>query len=205
MSRISAVDGEFINLTALKERGWTIALVGKFLGNPDKTKPNPFYRSGSPQKLYSKARVEQIEAGDDFRKKKDAAKKRSQAALVRAEAARQRLIDEAMSDVVVEGMSFKQLRREALESKEAHDQSRGDFSGNHHRAAEQHIHRWMVNYARHELSNYDSVRERFAGRVGVHDAAEAVRSAVLEKIAKLWPELQGACRQAERADEYESY
>ncbi len=47
-----------------KERGWTPALVKKFLGSPDATKPNPSSRSAVPMPLYSLARIGVCEQED---------------------------------------------------------------------------------------------------------------------------------------------
>lgn len=194
-------DPEHLNLASLKERGWTPALVKEFLGEPDKTKVNPFYKSAAPQKLYRVDRVREIEQCAAFLEKKTGATQRSQAALARVEVARQALLAEVLLKVRVRRLKLNELRRRALASKADYDERCGHYGGDHAKAEEHHIQRWMVNFARHELSNYDEIRERYAGRVGVHEAAEAVRSAVLEKIARIWPELEEACRQAERVEE----
>ncbi len=54
-------------LAQLKERGWTLALVKKFLGVPDAIKPNPYYRSAAPMQLYALARVEACEQEDGWK------------------------------------------------------------------------------------------------------------------------------------------
>ena len=53
-------------LAHLKQRGWTPALVKQFLGAPDATKPNPYYRSAAPMQLYALARVEACEQEDGW-------------------------------------------------------------------------------------------------------------------------------------------
>ena len=50
-----------------KERGWTPALVKKFLGSPDATKPNPSSRSAVPMPHYSLARIEVREQEDGWK------------------------------------------------------------------------------------------------------------------------------------------
>src|SRR5579862_5460503 len=52
---------EYLSIPELKKRNWTDTLIKKFLGNPDITKPNPYYSSAAPMGLYSLARVEEIE------------------------------------------------------------------------------------------------------------------------------------------------
>lgn len=71
-------------------------------------------------------------------------------------------------------------------------------SGRDNTADEATLRRWAVNFARHELTSYDGVRVFNAGSVGVHAAAEAVRTEVLNRIARQWPELASECgRQAQ--------
>lgn len=198
MSSSLTKSDEYFSLANLKGRGWTASLIKCFLDQPDKTKVNPFYKSASPQKLYLVSRVEEIEKSQEFQEKKLIASKRSRAAVDRAEVKRADLVKKVLSSVHVRYISYKKLRSAAISSKIQYDQVRGNCTADHDKAEEHHIHRWMVNYARHELSNYDSVREEYFGMVGVHDAAEELRAVVLNKIAELWPELKDACRMAMR-------
>jgi hypothetical protein len=46
----------------LKQRGWTAALIKKFLDPPDATRPNPHYKSAAPMRLYMATRVEAVES-----------------------------------------------------------------------------------------------------------------------------------------------
>lgn len=47
----------------LERRGWTLRLIEGYLGNPDRTPPNPVYRRAAPIKLWELSRV--IEAEKD--------------------------------------------------------------------------------------------------------------------------------------------
>ena len=72
----------FITLAKLiEERPWSKAMVGEFLGEPDRTAPNPNYRSGPPMRLYDLKRIEQAEATPEFalRKTKYEARKEGSA------------------------------------------------------------------------------------------------------------------------------
>lgn len=52
----------YICITDLKrERGWTGKLIDRFLPEPDKVEPNPFYPSSYPMKLYKLSRVLEVE------------------------------------------------------------------------------------------------------------------------------------------------
>src|SRR2546429_7280232 len=59
-------EATMLTTSALKERGWTLALIKKFLGEPDDTRENPHYRSAAPMRLYTIDRVEVIEKTPDF-------------------------------------------------------------------------------------------------------------------------------------------
>ena len=56
-----------LSSTQLKEWGWTPALVKKFLGSPDATKPNPSYWRASHMQLYTLARIEICEQEDSWK------------------------------------------------------------------------------------------------------------------------------------------
>ncbi|MFB9992207.1 hypothetical protein ACFFLM_09565 [Deinococcus oregonensis] len=59
----------FLATQDLKERGWTAALIAKFLGTHDATRPNGLKmgrRKLPPVKLYTEARVEEAERDENF-------------------------------------------------------------------------------------------------------------------------------------------
>jgi hypothetical protein len=59
----------FLATQDLKERGWTAALIAKFLGTHDGTRPNGLKmgrRKLPPVKLYAEARVEEAERDENF-------------------------------------------------------------------------------------------------------------------------------------------
>lgn len=63
--------------TGVKERGWTEGAIKKFLGNPDKTAPNPYSKKKPEVKLFScdrVKRIEQTEEWQDWYQKKEAQK-----------------------------------------------------------------------------------------------------------------------------------
>jgi hypothetical protein len=51
-----------MTIPTLKARGWTETLIRQYLGAPDSSCPNPYYRSAAPMRLYARARVEAVEA-----------------------------------------------------------------------------------------------------------------------------------------------
>lgn len=73
-------DSPWLSETGVRARGWTPAMVAAFLGEPDRTVPNPHYRTSSPMKLYAKTRVEAAESDPNFREEQAKADARSMAA-----------------------------------------------------------------------------------------------------------------------------
>ncbi|MDI2132124.1 hypothetical protein [Yinghuangia seranimata] len=51
---------------ALRRRGWTEAGIGRFLGVADAQAPNPVFRSAHPMRLFDLARVEGVEATEEW-------------------------------------------------------------------------------------------------------------------------------------------
>lgn len=45
----------------LERRGWTMRLIEGYLGDPDRTPPNPVYRRAAPIKLWKLSRVLEVE------------------------------------------------------------------------------------------------------------------------------------------------
>lgn len=47
---------ELIGSTALRERGWSPAMIRDLLGDADQTRPNPYSRKAAPMRLWSTQR-----------------------------------------------------------------------------------------------------------------------------------------------------
>jgi hypothetical protein len=184
----------------LKARGWTDGLIKRFLGEPDATRRNPFYRRGSPMKLYEVSRVEEVETLPEFAEAMRKAKIRSKA----TSQAMQRQADSLLAvvkaiEITVRRIDLQTLRRLAIKEWEADKLERGRFDADGQEADEATVRRWMVNYIRHHLTAYDAIIDGLFGRVGKQPAYELLKSRTLQAIAKVYPELADACRaQAER-------
>lgn len=57
---------KYLNLSQLKERGWTDSKIKEWLKEPDEYAKNPMYRSASPTKLYLIERVIKQEQNEIF-------------------------------------------------------------------------------------------------------------------------------------------
>jgi hypothetical protein len=55
----------------LMERGWTYALIRRFLGDPDQVMRNPHHPTRARTRLYDAHRVRQAEASAEFRAAQD--------------------------------------------------------------------------------------------------------------------------------------
>ena len=58
---------EYATKSQLKESGWTDTMVKKFLGTPDATKTNPYYKCAAPMGLYDMKRVKRVERTKAFK------------------------------------------------------------------------------------------------------------------------------------------
>ncbi|THF88189.1 hypothetical protein E7T09_02970 [Deinococcus sp. KSM4-11] len=91
----------FLATQDLKDRGWTPALIARFLGEHDRTRPNGLKmgrRRLPPVKLYVEARVLDVERLDDFlaaQARAADARERSERSRAERRAKRQRQIEEA--------------------------------------------------------------------------------------------------------------
>ncbi len=193
-------DSAHLGAVALRERGWTPALIRGLLGEPDKLARNPYYRGASPMRLYAAARVEAAEASPAFLDLRAKAERRSSAAKAAAETRRVALLAElARMVVTVRPMPFDRLvaagvRHWENSAPEWRDEFR-DGSG----ADEATRLRWAVNYCRHVRCSYDRALEDVAGKVGVAEAVQLIRAKVYAAIAREWPELADECRRQAEA------
>jgi hypothetical protein len=187
-----------LNLSDLKERGWTQGLVKRFLGEPDATRRHRYRnRRRSPIKLYQVSRVQHAEASPEFAEAKSKAMVRSQAAIKAAQRKAASLLAEIDAiDISVARTSLPALRRAAIDAWKARQCKRAKLKA--HGGGK--VRRWMVNHARHNLTGYDEIIESLFAKVGKRQAYTLLKVRTLEAIATAYPELASECRaQAKRA------
>lgn len=186
-----------LTLTTLRERGWTPALVRRFLGEPDKLAPNPAYRSAAPMRLYAEARVLAAEGEETFRHAQAIAQARASAARKTAQRrARDLLAAVERMEVEVVAVPLVDARRRAIRNYNARllARERWDAEPAGEDSDPAFLERITVNFIRHRLTDYDTALEEVAGRVGVEAAVAAIRRRVYEAIAAAYPELAEECR-----------
>lgn len=160
---------EHITLTGVKERGWTDAMVRDLLGPPDKLATNPHYASAPPVKLFAVDRVEAVEKAGEFKLRKEKAEARAARSLEVAELQKQKTIDAANRvNIRVTRIPIQQLTADAkIEySRRKPYAPPPDFTN------KEFAERNMVNYIRHNLSDYKLQLRRLAGQVGVRTASK---------------------------------
>lgn len=183
---------EYINLKTLKERGWTDAGIKNFDLTHDAEKPNPKYRhAGAPQKLYVVEKIEALEATSEWQSWYEASLKRREKAQEIADAKKQALVDEIKAiNHNIPRLSQEELTRFAIE----HYNNRAVEKGSDNRASadseNDFLNRIMVNFLRHETTNYEGVLEGNKGKTGKNLAYEALRNDILDQISSIYPYLK---------------
>lgn len=195
---------KFFSVACLKERGWTDSSIAKFLGAPDKTKDNPYYRRGAPMRMYDPERVKQAESTVEV-----------QAFFISSQARRvvRREVTASQTEKLLQEIDTMEVRvickerRVLLQMaiKSYNDWHRMDEYGEiaSKDSPSSFLRRIEVNFVRHNLTLYDAAIDSAAGKVGVASAVHAIRKKVYDAIAAVYPHLADECaeqmrRRAER-------
>jgi hypothetical protein len=191
---MTTMAGDVLSMRQLKLRGWTTAMVRDLLGEPDKRRPNPFFRSGAPMGLWLAARVAAAEADPAFGERKAKAGQRSAASSGVAARKRADLVALAAS-VPVE---VPRLPRDALVRRACASYNAWHEGGLGHEPATPasdpaFLARIMVNCLRHELSGYEVQLDALLGRVGRAAAGQVIRGRVYAAIGEAYPYLAAEC------------
>lgn len=187
----------------LRTRGWTEAMVQRFLGEPDHRIVNPYYRTAAPMRLYRAARVLAAEQSPDFADRAAKAAARSARGKAIAEHKAQALLEQiAGMPVSVRCMAPEALQQCAIRSYNERQRRRAwdsehpaawDFEPATETSDAGFLERISVNYARHQLTAYDRRLEEVAGQIGVLRAITAIRQRIYAAIAEAYPHLAQEC------------
>jgi hypothetical protein len=199
---------ELMTIPTLKAHGWTETLIRQYLGAPDSSCPNPYYRSAAPMRLYARARVEAVEASPAWPTVQNRVAQRKAAAAKAVETKTQRLWDHLDElEITVPVMSLPLLTEQAC----AHyndwqaARERWDAQAATPASNPSFLERISVNYLRHHLSSYEQELERLFGKVGVREAYLEVNDMVYDAIATAYPTLADECaRQLQTKRDHES-
>ena len=190
--------------TALIEMGWTKTMIGELLPEPE-LKRNPRYKCASPMKLWPVETVETAMETTEYKTAIEKAEKRRAAAKKADETKTANAVALAVSlaeKITVKVIPEELLLSRTLAAKQAwydiHDYY--DFPREAYGADEATMARWMVNYIRHNLTEYDRTlydHLHIRTQKGWLIYAE-IKRATLDKIAQAYPSLADeANRQAQ--------
>ncbi len=185
-------EGDHPSMQAIKDRGWTAALMRDFLGEPDKLVKNPHYRTGPPCKLYALGRVETAEQRADFQRRMERilARRpaRRRAAKEHADRERQKLVDLVESTPIHVRRTNKLLSR-AIDHyndfRRYHPSGdlRLDFLPATRHSDPAFLRRITCNYVRHELTEYDHfLYSKVRSKIGCEEAYQRFRERVDEAV-----------------------
>lgn len=191
---------EHLTKKALKTRGWTDKAIDLFLKTPDKETKNPVFRTAPPMKLYLLNRVEKVEQTKEFQDFQTKNKQKKEGSHKAVETKKKNLLNEINNwKIKLEHKDLKVIEKNAIYSYNQFKQERSDESGNYdfipanNKSDKIFLNRIMVNYLRHNLSDYDSRLADIFGRVGTSEAYRIINEKIYSKIAEIYPELKDEC------------
>lgn len=194
---------EYVSKAALKEEfGWTDGMIRKFLPEPIRKK-NPVYSGAAPMCVWSVEDVAGvmksknfIQAMEKINKQRAAREKKTAERVRKKEEEIDNVINSLIERVEVEQIELSQVRELAIQNKQyLYRLKRMENVDEVYCADECVIKRWMVNFLRHNCSNYDELRYELKNSVA-SDNQEAylqLKDAVLNTIAGMYPELSEEC------------
>ena len=200
-------DPVLVNQTTLLQWGWTKSLIDKLLP-PPQLSCNPRYKCAAPMKQWDSDEVRRLMGTPEFLDAQKGRAARRAGAQKAVETKRDKLmaqVAEKIKEIRVDASySDAQLREDAIDDRQAwydyiaaergmwNDSYAGD-------ADESTIRRWVVNFIRHSLTDYDEDLYGMAGKVGCHEGYVLYRNAVLDKIAETYPQYKDECRRQKAA------
>lgn len=188
---------KYITQSTVLQRGWTKSLIDKYLPAPKEVR-NPHYRCAAPMKLWELLDVENAEKREDFNSDLARIRQRKNNSAKAVETKKRKLkeaMEEAAKNAYVILLDDKELRKEAIDQQQYWYDLHFDWR--HERstewADEETIQRWVVNYIRHNLVNYDSMLFSNKGKTGKDDVYPIFKKLILTKIADAYPNYADEC------------
>lgn len=190
----------------ISEYGWTKSLINRFLPDPV-LRPNPHYRGAKPMKVWKEETVKCVMKTPEFQSAMQKTIKRKESANKAVDTKHKNMMNKISSfinSISIQVLPEEELKDLTLKAKqEWYDQfphySEDDIyheypmPNNAYDADKKTVNRWIVNYIRHKLVNYDSFLGDIDGKVGSVEAYPEVKVAVLEKIAATYPQYKEEC------------
>lgn len=186
-----------ISQTTVLSMGFTKSMIDKLIPAPI-LKQNSRYKSAAPMKLWKEADVLAAMDTDAFREAAAKAAQRKQAAAKAVDTKRKNaevLADDLIASIHVQRIDMQTLQKLAV----AAQQKWYDFNGKDEIVdpSRETVNRWMVNYIRHNLCEYDDSLYMLFRPGSLADKEELypkVKRETLAKIAQVYPELAEECK-----------
>ena len=167
------------NAAQLKRRGWTDKLINDLLGAPDRTAPNPVYRSAARMRLYQRQRVEAAEQHPTFIQHLNKSANRRRTA---AKASQHRRNDtirwaaETPIHWVCPTQSFDELRAASR------------INSDHYDADQQ-----CIDFVINHCSDFQAAAAQAYGMTGKSQATAVLITRICNELSRHWPQLRNAC------------
>ena len=178
---------QLISQSAVLSMGFTKSMIGKLLP-PPVLKRNPHYASSAPMKLWREDDVRSVMGTQEFQTMAAKAVARKAASAKAVETKRKNaeaIADELIASIHVTRMPV--LEEATLNAKQEWYLEHGNvdiLSPN-----TETLERWMVNFIRHNLCEYDDKLVDLFGLVGKEELYHRLKTETLAKIAGVYPEL----------------
>lgn len=190
-------DEKMITQSAVLSMGFTKSMIDKLLPAPT-LKQNPHYKSSAPMKLWEESVVLSAMETEAFREASAKAERRKAAASKGIDTKRKNaetLAEELIAAIRVQRIELPELERLTLDAQQRWYDFRG--RGEIEFPDRETVDRWMVNYIRHELCEYDdSLYTLFCpGKMAdKYKLYPKIKRETLAKIAQVYPELAEECK-----------
>ncbi len=184
--------------STLLHRGWTETGIQMFLKTPDKTVPNPHYRSGADMKLYLFSRVESIEQGMEYKAFCEKNWKRKVGSANAVMTKKKKLLHRVAGwDIYISRQHLPEVIQDAISSYNGRKADRSDEGFIYEPASiqsdKEFLYRITVNFLRHRCSPYERRLDEIVGKVGTKEAYILLNQNIFKKISEIYPELLGEC------------
>lgn len=205
---------ELFSKPDLRERGWTDTMMNKFLPCPDDWRDNPFYKNAPPMEFWSTETVKEIESSPEFQAALEKSKKRKLAAQKAVQTKYRKnmaWMDQKSKEIAVIRIPMDELKKRTIEAKNVWynyqelEFGRYDFIRASETTDADVMQRWEVNYIRHNLTSYDQTLFEARGKIGKDDGYIKYKTAVLDKIAEVYPELKDECEAQKPRTDHPEY
>ena len=173
---------------------FTKAMIDKLLP-PPVLKRNPHYASSAPMKLWREDDVRSVMGTQEFHAMaaKAAARKAASAKAVETKRKNAEAIaDDLIASIHVTRWDMSVLEEATLNAKQEWCLEHGNvdiLSPN-----TETLERWMVNFVRHNLCEYDDKLIDLFGLVGKEELYHRLKNETIAKIAGVYPELDVECK-----------